>query len=208
MKGAGKRVGGGAVIGDELGWCVLRMDGRHTLRLAGTLAKDGFEVWTPIETKTVRVTRANLKREIILPIMPSYVFARIDRLIDLLDLSARRMTPHIGAISHASFSVMKSGEKIAIVVDHQLQSLRLLELKRSPKRRSTVIFGKGVEVRVKMEGGSFAGMTGVVRRSENGHTLVCFSDRLTVKMDTSLLDLSEICNAKSRNTGSAAQRAA
>jgi hypothetical protein len=44
-----------------------------------------------------------------------------------------------------------------------------------------------VEVRIKIEGGSFAGMKGVVQRSDHGHSLVFIDNRMTVKIPTSLL---------------------
>jgi transcription antitermination factor NusG len=74
-----------------------------------------------------------------------------------------------------------------LIADGQLQALRQLEAKRTPRKRAAQTFARGVEVRVKVEGGSFAGMKGVVQRSDHGHSLVFIDNRLTVKIPTSLL---------------------
>jgi hypothetical protein len=64
-----------------------------------------------------------------------------------------------------------------------------------------------VEVRVKIEGGSFAGMMGRVERSDETSTLVCFDDRLVVKISTSLLDENKLQVERSV-IGTAAKKAA
>ena len=161
------------------GWIILRTSGRHTMRLAASLTAGGYEAWTPIETRMVKVPRANLKREVQLPIMPSYVFARADRLIDLL---------HLKPPAHVDFSVMRHADHmIPVIADGALQGLRRIEAKRTPAKKSDRTYVPGVDVRVKVEGGSFAGMKGRVEKSDHGHSLICFDDRLTVKIATCLL---------------------
>jgi len=165
-------------------WIILRTMGRHTMRLAGSLAAAGFDVWTPIETKTVTVPRLNVKREIRLPIMPSYVFARADRVVDLLELRPP---------AHVDFSVMRHADRmIPSISDDQLTALRRLEAKRTPRKKAERTFTTGVEVRVKVEGGSFSGLQGRVVRSDSSYTLVCFNERIEVKIATCLLHLDEV----------------
>lgn len=168
-----------------MGWCVLRTSGRHTLRLAQTLAADGFETWTPREVRRVRIPRANVRREAELPIMPSYVFAGADRLVDLLHLSEQDFT------AHPRFTVMRFHDSIPTIADGHLQALRTLEARRQPRRKA-LRFANGVEVVVKIEGGSFAGMRGRVERSDEATTLVCFDNRLTVKIPTFQLSGNEL----------------
>lgn len=168
------------------GWCILRTSSRFTIPLAETLALDGYEVWTPIETRMVRVPRKNVKREVRLPIMPSYVFARAHQLIDLLimeDLPSKPRRQGIGA--HADFSVMRAFGDIPTVPDPHLAALRRLEIKRTPKKKAEKTFVPGVTVKV--GGGSFAGMAGKVERSDAGYTLVAFNNRYSVKIPTLLL---------------------
>jgi len=178
------------------GWIILRTSGRHTMRLAETLREDGYDAWTPIEHRTIRKPRSNVRRKIMLPIMPSYVFARAPHLIDLIQLSGMQVKPRAAKrkegedrpAPHASFSVMHYHDHIPIIVDAHLQRLRELEAKLTPKPKAERALDAGVEVKVKIEGGSFAGMKGVVRKSDEGYTLVCFDSRLSVKIPTFLLD--------------------
>jgi hypothetical protein len=168
-------------------WCILRTSSRHTIPLSERLAEDGFEVWTPIETRTIRVPRQNVKREIRLPIMPSYVFARAHHLIDLIQRADLPIAP--------TFSVMHAfGDQIPLVREQHLTKLRELEIKKTPKRKAERTFDPGVIVRVGEGGGSFSGMTGAVRKSDKGYTLVCFNERYTIKINTLLLCSDSVCD--------------
>lgn len=179
-------------------WCVLRTAGRHTLRLADTLIRDGYEAWTPIEQKTIHIPSKNVRRTVRLPIMPSYVFARAHQLIDLIQLADMPVKPRLNIHDQASpdFSVMHHGDRIPMIHDQHLNGLRYLEAKRTPRAKAQRL-PIGMEVRVKTEGGSFAGMTGKVERSDEGMTLVLFDNRLSVKIATSLLSKDELGFASS-----------
>lgn len=171
------------------GWCVLRTKSRHTLKLAQSLGEDGFEVWTPVETRTVRVPRMNVRRQIRLPIMPSYVFAKAAHLIDLIMLAAMPVKPRRGAglrqPAHEDFRVMRCPTGIPAVTDDDLAALRKIEAKRTPLKRAAASFRAGSAVRV--EGGSFGGMSGTVESGDEAHTIVCFNDRYLVKVPTCIL---------------------
>lgn len=178
----------------EGAWCILRCVGRTTLKLADSLGKDGFEVWAPRETRKIRIPRMNVRREVVLPLLPSYVFARARHLVDLLGLASMPGKPRpLGNKSepaHADFSVMQCFGKLPLVADCDLNGLRTLEAKLTPRKKADWSFRPGASVKV--EGGSFGGMTGDVQRSDNAHTLVCFSDKFVVKIATSLLLLDDI----------------
>lgn len=171
-------------------WIILRCSGQKTLRLAHTLGEAGFEVWTPVEIRTVKVPKANVRREVSLPIMPSYVFASAKRLIDLLQLAGR--PAH--AYAHADFSVMRHGGMIPAISDDSLQALRRTEAKRSSKRKAVRIFDREAAVTVKSEGGSFAGMHGTVKKSDAGYSLILFGKNFEAKIPTFLLDESGVRN--------------
>lgn len=175
-------------------WIILRTRGRSTLSLAETLSEDGYESWTPVETRTIRIPRANVRRTVRLPIMPSYVFARSEHLIDLIQLAAMEFKPRRQANkpAHSDFSVMRYHDNIPIIADGHLQSLRKIEARRTPRQRAERTFATGITVRIKVEGGSFAGMKGRVERSDHDTSLVCFDERLTVRISTSLLSLDEL----------------
>lgn len=179
---------------NEQGWCILRTCSRHTLTLAESLAKDGFEVWTPIETKTIRVPRANAKRTVLLPIMPSYIFARVHHLIDLLQLADMPVKPRRGAglrdAAHAGFSVLHAFDRIPIVADRHLNELRRLEAKRTPIKKAPYSFPRNASARV--EKGIFGGMVGVVVRSTPAATILRFEKGFPVEIPTSLLSLDVI----------------
>ena len=130
--------------------------------------------------------------------MPSYVFVRAEHLIDMIQLAAMKPKPRRQAIcsiskpAHADFSVMRYNESIPVIADRHLESLRMIEAKRTPRAKADRRYAPGLSVRVKQEGGSFAGMKGRVERSDEGSTLVCFDNRLTVKISTSLLSIDDI----------------
>jgi transcription antitermination factor NusG len=165
--------------------------------LAESLAEDGYEVWTPVEVRMIRIPRKNVKREVRLPIMPSYVFARAHQLVDLLmmaDAPVKRRTcasrrdewgREIKPKPHSDFDVMHAFGQIPLVPDKHLNALRVIETKRTPAKKADKQFIPGVTVKV--GGGSFGGMVGRVKRSDTGYTIVCFNDRYIVKIPTLLL---------------------
>lgn len=175
-------------------WCILRTSGRHTMSLAASLAADGFDVWTPIETKKVRVPRMNVRREIRLPIMPSYVFARGVHLVDLLQLAAMPVKPRRGAgcmdAAHASFSVLHAFGRIPMVADVHLTELRKLEARRTPIKRAAYSFPQNASAKV--NGGIFGGLIGVVVRSTPAATVLRFDGSFPVEIPTSLLELDSV----------------
>lgn len=171
-----------------MGWCVLRTSGRHTLRLAKSLSDAGLKVWTPIEERMIRIPRANVRRPIVLPIMPSYVFARACHIVDLIQIieSKKRMES-----DHPDFSLFRLADRIPIIADELLNGLRTIEKRRIPRKKSAKL-PVGLQVKVGEAGGSFAGMQGRVERSGEDYTMVCFDNRLTVKISTYLLTENDI----------------
>lgn len=181
-------------------WCILRTSGRHTLVLAQTLADDGFEVWTPVETRTISVPRMNAKRQVRLPIMPSYVFARAVHLVDLLRMAEmpvkpRRVKPQEGdenrSPSHSDFSVMHAFDGIPMVADRHLVELRKIENKLTPRPRAAYSFPRNASARV--QGGVFGGLTGVVVRSSPDTTVLRFGGSFPVEIPTSMLSQDDVC---------------
>jgi hypothetical protein len=171
-------------------WCILRTRGRHTLSLADSLANDGYEVWTPIETKTIQIPRANVKRTIRLPIMPSYVFARFSHLVDLLQLADMPVKPRRGSRrmdpAHADFSVLHAFGRIPLVADRHLTELRKLEARRTPAKMAKYALPPKSTARVK--GGVFGGMIGLVVRSTPAATVLRFNGSFPVEIPTFLLE--------------------
>jgi hypothetical protein len=173
-------------------------------------------VWTPRETRTIRKPRANVRREVTMPIMPSYVFARSEHLVDLLQMSKKDVKPRRGSgwgkPAHAAFRVMRHGDSIPVIADHHLQELRRIERKAEIDRLRMMKgepFRAGVSVRVK-DGShdAWSGMVGRIVTSGTGTSKVVFyGGKIEVTIRTSLLSVDELGIAPPCN-GSGAKKAA
>ena len=188
-------------------WIILRTSGRFTLTLAKTLAEDGFDVWTPAKTEMIRVPRKNARREVRLPLTPSFIFARAEHLVDLLQLAKMVVKPRAGWKNgyrrdkedeqppHHDFSVFHWGDNIPMIHDAALEALRAEEGRAIPKRKRSP-FGPN-EV-VKVTKGSFAGMTGVIERTNGKESevwLTMFGRHFRTKIPTFLLKADQVCKA-------------
>lgn len=176
-------------------WIILRTAGRSTLPLAESLAEDGYEVWTPVETIKVRVPSMNARRTVRLPIMRSYVFASVRHLVDLLQLAAMPVKPRRGAglmkPAHPGFSVLHAFGRIPLVAEADLAPLRTLEARRTPQKIAEYAFPRNEKVRVKQ--GIGCGKIGVVIRSTPAKTkILCTGDMRAFEISTSHLELDAI----------------
>jgi len=173
-------------------WFILRTAGRSTLTLARTLAEDGFDVWTPSRTHRIRLPRANVKRDVKLPMLPSFIFVRSAHLPDLLTMARMtekpRRDPNGGRESkpaHKDFTVFHYLDRIPMVADRSLEPLRQKEMELVP-RRAAPQFNHGTKVRVNC--GAFEGLKGRVERCKSGYALVIFDDwKRPAKIPTWLL---------------------
>lgn len=103
-------------------WCILRTSGFRTLPLAKSLAAAGFEVWTPKEVHTRRQGPARQRAEFDAPILPTFVFARADRVRDLVEVQASPTSPHPG------FSIFRYYGRIPLLADGSIGNLRQVEI--------------------------------------------------------------------------------
>ena len=171
-------------------WIILTVKWRHrerTLSLSNLLARDGFSVWVPVETRRVEVPRLNVKREVSRPLLPGYIFARREHLTDLIQFTA----------GHPALRVFRSPEGYHGTTDRGLQPLRNREAeladqyraeerKEKAKRTAERALSKGDRLRA--VNGSFGGKVGVVTSSDRRRTIVCF-DRFfdRVEIPTSII---------------------
>ncbi|UIJ43712.1 hypothetical protein LZK98_11485 [Sphingomonas cannabina] len=171
----------GGEYGDR--WCVLRMAGPRTLSVASSLERAGLEVWTPIEIRRTKRQRGNEFVERPAPILPTFVFAR-----------ARHLPAIISAMSdptrdHPPFSVFRYNGRAPLLADTEIERLREVERRLAPKpkarHRSAAPLEEGQRLRM-MEGG-FAGISGVVRKSDGRYTLVGFGGWMEIQIDTFVL---------------------
>jgi RNase P/RNase MRP subunit p29 len=195
-------------------WCILRTAGRSTLRLAETLAEDGFDVWAPAETRTITIARASVKREVTLPMMPGYVFARASRVHDLLrllrDMDDGRQRG-VGRRNHPRFSVWLLGAGMWSIADRDLNALRQQErdakLRTADRARRALAKSKAeplpVGIRVRVKDGNhdaFEGMIGRVVQSGAGTSRITFTGyKMDVTIRTSLLSVDDIEGGLSLN---------
>jgi hypothetical protein len=169
-------------------WCILRMSAGSTLLVADALRETGHDVWTPTEMQKRRIGRRREVQEISLPITPGIVFARAERLHDLLALSrspaatyqrwngeTKRM--EIRGCPH--FSVFRHQGKVPMVADRSLDPLRQFERRARP-RDLVPSYKAGDEVRSPAL--IFGGMIGVVQSSHRRHAVVRFGS-LEVKVE-------------------------
>lgn len=144
-------------------WCILRCKGGNTIRLARSLELAGIEAWTPVE---IQQRKKGAKAEVAVAVLPTYVFAKSNRLLDLI---AEAEAP---VSIHPPFSVFRYNERFPLIADAQLTALRTIERKAAASGKP-VVFPRGEEVRV--PDGPFQGLTGQVVEDSRGHfTLVAF----------------------------------
>lgn len=153
-------------------WLVLRCSGPSTLPLARSLSESGLEVWTPTETSTRRVPRANVKRRLTVALLPSYVFARATHLAELLSLASNPTGAHKG------FSVWHTADKVPLIADASLEPLRTVERKRTPMQRQLTPGEK-----VRLRDGGFEGLTGQIEGIRGQYAMVAIPGfRMPIKI--------------------------
>lgn len=152
-------------------WCILRMASADTLRVFKSLSDAGLGVWTPIERKIGRMPRTRTQFDKEAPLMPSYVFGRVEHISELLRLA---MIPNR---QHPRFSVFRYRDGIPLIADDELECLREAEGHKRRvfekwRRRGT----KGPKLNpgdvVRMTEGAFAGLSGIVEDTQGQFTLV------------------------------------
>lgn len=165
-------------------WCILRTSAGSTLRLVKALRSSDFEVWTPIETVTKRARKGERPEPVETPILPSFAFARANRLVELIELARspsltfqvwdaelRRMVTK----GYPHFSIFRNAGDYALIADKALDPLRLLEQRKRPKAKAHV-FEPGELVRLTSVPG-LAGMIGTVHAAvKRKSALVLFPD--------------------------------
>lgn len=146
-------------------WCILRMAGPRTLTVTESLKQAGFDVWTPTKAISKRRPRSNDRREIIVPVLPSYAFARASSLNGLMLESLRQVS------AHPPFSIFRYCGRVPLISDRALDNLRKIERRNLPEKAARMF--KPNE-RVRITEGGFAGLTGIVKTGKGRFTMVLF----------------------------------
>ena len=167
-------------------WCILRTSGQRTLALAASLTQAGFDVWTPMQTATRRRGRTRERVEYDAPVMPTFVFARADRVADLAAIAAAPVSPH------PPFSLFRYLGRIPLIGDAEVAGARRVEdrSKRAAVMGQRKAFTAGQRVRV--SDGPGTGLCGnVVQDADGKFIMVAFGDA-TFKIGSWLLGPVEV----------------
>lgn len=161
-------------------YCILRTGGSKTISLADSLKEAGIDVWTPIERRTRRKPRSKVITEIEICVMPTYVFAPVEYLPTLINLSQAMFSPH------PDFSVFRYHGAIPVVSEDELAPIRAIEARTAPKE-AWPSFTQGEKVKLTQAG--FDGMSGMVEVSKGQFVLVAFPGFSTpIKVSALLLE--------------------
>ena len=143
-------------------WVAIYTKPRHEKTVAFELQKKGHEIYLPL--LRVRKKWSDRKKWVEFPLFKSYLFARTFK----KDITSLVSTPGL-------VRVIKFGEKIAIVEDSSIDSIRLM-LNGGYNPTSTDYFIKGDPVLV--ESGPLKGLTGEVIRIDNHNRLLVRIDAI------------------------------
>lgn len=152
-------------------WCILRMASADTLKVVQSLKGAGFDVWTPTEWQVARMPRTRARYDKPRPIMPSYAFARVEHLDELL------RTAMLPTRQGPRFTVFHYGQGVPVVADRGLEGLRHQE--RQLREKFERARFKGLKLaalepgtEVQMPAGAFEGLSGIVEDTQGQFTLV------------------------------------
>ncbi len=130
-----------------------------------------------------------MRRQIIVPLLASYVFAPAKYRAELFQLADMEVRPRRGdgwgKPAHAGFSVMCGARGALQITDRQLNALRQIENRRAQRKKADKSFAPGDRVRV--GDGVSAGMEGTVIRSNRKQTKIDFGENFDPTISTSIL---------------------
>lgn len=163
-------------------WCIVRTSSAGTLAVASALADAGIEAWTPIGIAVKRVGKMRERVEQTAPLMPTFAFARYDRIADVLamahsptpsyqvwDKDQRRMVMR----GCPFFRVFRHGLTYPAVSDRELDQLRVAEQHGRPIEHVRM-FAPGEAVRCG-DMPSFEGLVGIIEEVQGSYAHVRFT---------------------------------
>jgi transcription antitermination factor NusG len=152
-------------------WCILRMASGDTLRLVKSLRAARIDAWAPIEKRLAKMPRTGAPFDKETALLPSYVFAPVEHVDDLLRLA------HEQRRAHPKFTVFRHRGGIPLIADDQLDALRAEETRKSRvfdkwklKGSKPMQIAQGTPVR--LPDGPFAGYSGIVEGTQGKFTIV------------------------------------
>lgn len=178
-------------------WCILRMSSADTLALVESLTRADLEVWTPTDRFIARKPKTRAQFTKTAPLMPSYAFANVQHIAELLHLA---MLPNS---KHPRFTLFRSNGGFPLVADTGLNPLREEEARKHGIFERLMRRGKrgpklAIGTNVRLPDGPFAGFTGTVREVQGQFTLVdtaIFGKTVDIKIASILLESCVITNS-------------
>lgn len=189
------------------GWFILRMASSDTLPLVNALRKRGHDVWTPVERRIGRMPRTRKEYDKTLPIMPSYAFASVEAMDDILRLAV------IPTSDLPRFTLFRHGLGFPLVADRELDVLRYHERQLQDRfdrykagKKKAPTFDIGLEVALSDAG--FEGLKGKVVESRGRFTLVDIPGFAQPIRISSLLIAKDVLAGEAKESGAVSKRAA
>jgi hypothetical protein len=164
-------------------WCILTTAGPRTLPLARALAAAGMAAWTPsrMQRKIGRGKQRDQVVQVETAITPTFVFVAAEHVADLLRIRALPVSPY------PAFRLMRHGDRIPLVSNAGLASLRAAEERFAQSLLKTTRRSVPVGTTVRLSKGAFAGMTGVVEGGTDKEARVNFGSGFVVSIASYLL---------------------
>ncbi len=174
-------------------WCIIQTSSAGTMALAAALNDAGIEAWTPTGVQVKRVGKCRDRVEQVVPLMPSFVFARYNRIADIMEI-ARAPAPVYMAWDKVErrmvmrgrphFRLFRHGQIYPAVSDRELDKVRIAERKGRPLDH-VHIFKPGELVRL-APGVGFEGLVGQIHQLKGNYAIVrfdLFGSHPTVKVN-------------------------
>lgn len=164
-------------------WCILTTAGPRTLPLAHALAAAGMTAWTPsrMERKAGRGKQRDHVVQIETAITPTFVFVAAEHVADLLRIRSLPISPY------PAFRLMRHGDRIPLVSNAGLASLRAAEERFAQSLLKTTRRSVPIGFTVRLKKGAFAGMTGIVEGGTDKEARVNFGSGFIVSIASYLL---------------------
>lgn len=164
-------------------WIAVRCSGGKTNELAWSLSNYEIDAWTPFVIYNRRIPRKNIRKKVVVPLMPSYVFLPMDSLARAELIRDKMMCPQ--------FKPMKFMDRFATFNVRHLDHLKSISNK--TKMESIRVNFPKVGTVVKIKVGAFEGLRAVVAgNTKNESILHVENSPLELKISPFLFEIEEV----------------
>lgn len=213
-------------------WCILRTSAARTLRLAAALNGQAIAAWTPMRTVSrpapgqrhrLAMGRRRDMVEVVVPILPGFVFAAAAQLDDVARVGAVPFGPCPG------FSILQIGDRVPFIGEASIAGLRAAEAEaeaaiqaerdaagrealrqqraemlRTERAKQKALRAERrdfpVGARVTVDGAAaFAGAEGVVVHGQGTTAVIAFGGSLTMRVEAWRVRPTALCTQPAGN---------